>query len=134
VREELVDRYGEPPTPVTNLLAVAAFRQACRRYGITEVAGQGNQIRFAPVDLPESAQMRLKRLHPRAQLKAASQTLSLPKPTEGQSGAGGQRGPVRMGAAPLRDLELLAWCEQLFVALFGERPAAPTPDKVPAGV
>ncbi len=124
VREALVDRYGEPPEPVTNLLAVAAFRHACRRYGITEVAGQGNLIRFAPVDLPESAQMRLKRLHPRAQLKAASQTLSLPKPTEGQSGAGGQKGPVRMGAAPLRDLELLAWCEQLFVALYGERPAA----------
>jgi transcription-repair coupling factor (superfamily II helicase) len=124
VREELVDRYGEPPMPVTNLLAVAAFRHACRRYGITEVAGQGNLIRFAPVDLPESAQMRLKRLHPRAQLKLASQTLSLPKPSEGQSGAGGQKGPVRMGAAPLRDLELLAWCEQLFVALFGERPAA----------
>ncbi len=133
VHDELVDRYGEPPTPVTNLLAVAAFRHACRRYGITEVAGQGNLIRFAPVDLPESAQMRLKRLHPRAQLKLASQTLSLPKPTEGQSGAGGQKGPVRMGAAPLRDLELLAWCEQLFVALFGERPAA-APQKVPAGV
>jgi transcription-repair coupling factor (superfamily II helicase) len=134
VREELVDRYGEPPTPVTNLLAVAAFRHACRRYGITEVAGQGNLIRFAPVDLPESAQMRLKRLHPRAQLKLASQTLSLPKPTEGQSGGGGQKGPVRMGAAPLRDLELLAWCEQLFVALFGERPAAPRSEKVAAGV
>jgi transcription-repair coupling factor (superfamily II helicase) len=131
VKEELVDRYGEPPVPVTNLLAVAAFRQACRRYGITEVSGQGNQIRFAPVDLPESAQMRLKRLHPRAQLKAASQTLSLPKPTEGSSGAGGQKGPVKMGAPPLRDLELLAWCEQLFVALYGERPAAA---KVPAGV
>ncbi|MDL5157472.1 transcription-repair coupling factor [Actinomycetospora termitidis] len=130
VKEELVDRYGEPPVPVTNLLAVAAFRQACRRYGITEVAGQGNLIRFAPVDLPESAQMRLKRLHPRAQLKAASQTLSLPKPTEGQSGAGGQKGPVKMGAAPLRDLELLAWCEQLFVALYGERPAAPVPATV----
>jgi transcription-repair coupling factor (superfamily II helicase) len=134
VHDELVDRYGEPPTPVTNLLAVAAFRHACRRYGITEVAGQGNLIRFAPVDLPDSAQMRLKRLHPRAQLKLASQTLSLPKPTEGQSGAGGQKGPVRMGAPPMRDLELLAWCEQLFVALFGERPAAAKPEKVPAGV
>lgn len=120
VREELVDRYGEPPVPVTNLLAVAAFRQACRRHGITEVAGQGNQIRLAPVDLPDSAQMRLKRLHPRAQYKAASRTLSLPRPTAGSDG----KGPVRMGAAPLRDLELLAWCEQLFTQLFGERPVA----------
>ncbi|MFC5062193.1 transcription-repair coupling factor [Actinomycetospora atypica] len=131
VREELVDRFGEPPTPVDNLLAVAAFRQACRRYGITEVSGQGNLIRFAPVELFDSQQMRLKRLHPRAQLKTASRTLSLPRPTEGQSGGGGQKGPVRMGAAPMRDLELLAWCEQLFVALFGERPA---PERVPARV
>jgi len=124
VREELVDRYGEPPIPVTNLLAVAAFRQACRRHGLTEVAGQGNMIRLAPVDLPDSAQMRLKRLHPRAQYKPASRTLSLPRPTAGSDG----RGPVRMGAAPLRDLELLAWCEQLFTQLFGERPVpAATP-------
>jgi transcription-repair coupling factor (superfamily II helicase) len=58
--------------------------------------------------------MRLKRLHPRAQYKPASRTLSLPRPVAGQDG----RGPVRMGAAPLRDLELLAWCEQLFGQLF----------------
>jgi transcription-repair coupling factor (superfamily II helicase) len=120
VREELVDRYGEPPVPVTNLLAVAAFRQVCRRHGITEVAGQGNQIRLAPVDLPDSAQMRLKRLYPRAQYKAASRTLSLPRPVEGQDG----RGPVKMGAAPLRDLALLAWCEQLFTQLFPAPVAA----------
>jgi transcription-repair coupling factor (superfamily II helicase) len=120
VREELVDRYGEPPVPVTNLLAVAAFRQVCRRHGITEVAGQGNQIRLAPVDLPDSAQMRLKRLYPRAQYKAASRTLSLPRPVEGQDG----RGPVKMGAAPLRDLALLAWCEQLFTQLFPAPAAA----------
>ena len=119
VREELVDRYGEPPTPVENLLAVAAFRQTSRRHGLTEVAGAGNQIRFAPVDLPESAQMRLKRLYPRAQYKAASGTLSLPRPVAGQDA----RGPVKMGAAPMRDLELLAWCEQLYGELF-QVPAA----------
>ncbi len=130
VRDELVDRYGEPPVAVTNLLAVAAFRQVCRRYGITEIAGQGNQIRLAPVELLESAQMRLKRLHPRAQLKQASKTLSMPRPVEGVDG----KGPVRMGAPALRDLPLLIWCEQLFVQLFGERPAALTPEKVPAGV
>jgi transcription-repair coupling factor (superfamily II helicase) len=118
VRDELVDRYGEPPVPVTNLLAVAAFRQACRRHGLTEVAGQGNQIRLAPVDLPESAQMRVKRLHPRAQYKPASRTLSLPRPVQGQDGRGGAKGPVKMGAPPLRDLELLAWLEQLFTQLF----------------
>ena len=62
--EELTDRYGEPPAAVRNLLAVAAFRQTCRELGVAEVAAAGSQIRLGPVDLPDSAQMRLKRLHP----------------------------------------------------------------------
>ena len=36
VREELVDRYGEPPQPVDNLLAVADFRVNARRFGLTD--------------------------------------------------------------------------------------------------
>jgi transcription-repair coupling factor (superfamily II helicase) len=32
------DRYGEPPQPVRNLLAVAAFRQSCRASGIARSA------------------------------------------------------------------------------------------------
>ena len=43
------------PTPVTNLLEVARFRLLARRAGLTEVALAGNNIRFAPVELPESA-------------------------------------------------------------------------------
>src|SRR5437764_3321332 len=38
VREELVDRYGELPQPVDNLLAVAAFRAHARDFGLTDVA------------------------------------------------------------------------------------------------
>ena len=30
VREELIDRYGQPPAPVNRLLAVARFRHTCR--------------------------------------------------------------------------------------------------------
>jgi transcription-repair coupling factor (superfamily II helicase) len=103
ILEELTDRYGEPPTPVRNLLAVAAFRQTCRRHGIGEVAVAGNTVRVGPVDLPDSAQLRLKRLHPKAQYKAASKLVTVPKPV-----AGG-----RIGGAPLRDLELLEWAAQL---------------------
>ena len=46
--EELTDRYGEPPTPVRNLLAVAAFRQRCRAMGVAEVAVAGNNVRDRP--------------------------------------------------------------------------------------
>jgi foldase protein PrsA len=36
VREELTDRYGPLPEPVENLLAVAAFRNACRERGLAD--------------------------------------------------------------------------------------------------
>ena len=71
IREELQDRYGPVPEPVENLLAVARLRIKARRAGLTEIAAQGNQVRFGPVDLPDSAQMRLKRLYPGSILKPA---------------------------------------------------------------
>ena len=46
IREELLDRYGEPPQPVDNLLAVARFRVLARSAGLTDVVLQGTQIRF----------------------------------------------------------------------------------------
>ncbi|WP_219416870.1 transcription-repair coupling factor [Pseudonocardia nigra] len=101
--EELTDRYGEPPTPVRNLLSVAAFRQTCRALGVGEVAVAGNGIRVGPVDLPDSAQLRLKRLHPKATCKPAAKTVVVPKPAEGG----------RIGGAPLRDVALLDWCAKL---------------------
>ena len=110
-----------PPAPVTTCSRSPRSARSAGAHGITEVARQG-ELRFAPVDLPESAQMRLRRLYPGRQYKAASRTLSLPRPVEGQDG----RGPVKMGAAPLRDLALLAWCEQLFTQLFPAPAAAAT--------
>ncbi|WP_232660604.1 transcription-repair coupling factor [Pseudonocardia sp. TRM90224] len=101
--EELSDRYGEPPTPVRNLLAVAAFRQTCRTRGVAEVAVAGSSIRIGPLDLPDSAQLRLKRLHPKALYKPTAKTVQVPRPVEGD----------RMGGAALRDLDLLAWCTKL---------------------
>ncbi|GAA1332143.1 transcription-repair coupling factor [Pseudonocardia xinjiangensis] len=115
--EELTDRYGEPPAAVRNLLAVAAFRQTCRSLGVAEVAVAGNGIRIGPVDLPDSAQMRLKRLHPKAVYRPAARAVVVPKPVE--SG--------RIGGAPLRDVELLEWCAKLLRDLL-------SPAKVPAAV
>ncbi|PWV73284.1 transcription-repair coupling factor (superfamily II helicase) [Prauserella marina] len=110
VLDELVDRYGQPPSPVRRLLAVAAFRQACRVAGVTEVTVQGNSIRFAPMPLADSQLVRLKRLYPKAVFKAVTSTVSVPKPTEGPAGG-------RIGAPPLRDEALLEWCAALLTAL-----------------
>ena len=62
VRAELVDRYGPLPDQLENLLAVAAFRQTCRAAGITEVALGPQGLRFTPVELPESGQLRMARV------------------------------------------------------------------------
>jgi transcription-repair coupling factor (superfamily II helicase) len=109
VVEELTDRYGEPPVPVRNLLGVAAFRQACRARGVTEVSMQGSSVRFTPLQLPDSRLVRLRRLYPRAVYKAASQVVSVPRPTEGD----------RVGSPPMRDADLLAWSTELLTSLAG---------------
>ncbi len=102
IREELQDRYGPVPEPVENLLAVARLRIKARRAGLTEIAAQGNQVRFGPVDLPDSAQMRLKRLYPGSILKPAVGTMLVPRPTT-----------ARVGGTPLRDQVVLRWAEDV---------------------
>ncbi|MFF0306807.1 transcription-repair coupling factor [Streptosporangium sp. NPDC004379] len=109
VRDELVDRYGRPPQPVENLLEVARFRIRARTAGLTEVALQGQNIRFAPVDLRDSQQVRLQRLYPKALLKQAAGTLLVPVPKTRP-----------LGGQPLRDLDLLKWCGDLVQAMFLE--------------
>ncbi|MEV0645205.1 transcription-repair coupling factor [Phytomonospora sp. NPDC050363] len=102
VRAEMVDRYGEAPEPVGNLVEVARFRLMLRRYGLAEVALQGRHVRFSPMPLLDSKQLRLKRYYPDAVYKTAGDVVSLPRPTTG-----------RMGGAPLSGLPLLKWAGEL---------------------
>jgi len=124
VRDELADRYGQPPQPVLNLLAVARLRARARRAGLTDITQQGNHIRFGPVELPESREVRVQRLYPRTLLKPAVRTMLVPVPKADGARAGvGRSAPARsavsLGAPPLRDQELLAWCEELIEAVLG---------------
>ncbi|HYY19173.1 MAG TPA: transcription-repair coupling factor, partial [Streptosporangiaceae bacterium] len=130
VRDELTDRYGQPPEPVLNLLEVARLRARARRAGLTDITLQGNHVRFAPVELPESKQVRVQRLYPRTLLKPAVRTMLVPAPkaVPGSSSAGASRSrtPVSgsataIGGQPLRDRDMLAWCAELIEAVFGEQ-------------
>ncbi|MGO9079638.1 MAG: transcription-repair coupling factor [Streptosporangiaceae bacterium] len=129
VAEELTDRYGPMPQPVTSLLAVARLRARARRAGLTDITLQGSHIRFAPVELPESRQVRAQRLYPRTLYKPAVATMLVPMPRAvpgTRAGSGSTRAgtgrTVALGAPPLRDTELLAWCEELIETLLA--PAA----------
>ena len=105
--EELTDRYGAPPQQVDNLMAVARFRVLAKSAGLSDVVMQGSQIRFSPVDLRESQELRLRRMYPKSLHKESARTLLVPVPKSGG-----------MGGKPLRDLELLKWCTDLVNAVF----------------
>ncbi|HZC27303.1 MAG TPA: transcription-repair coupling factor, partial [Actinopolymorphaceae bacterium] len=112
VGEELLDRYGALPAPVENLLEVARFRLHAKTAGLTDVTLQGNQVRFAPVSLRESQQLRLSRLYPRTIVKGQIKTILVPRPAT-----------APIGGQPLRDVELLHWARDLIDAVLVEAPA-----------
>ena len=124
VNSELTDRYGPPPEPVLGLLAVARLRWQARRAGLTDITQQGSHIRFAPVELPDSRQVRVQRLYPKTVLKPTVRTMLVPVP---RSAPGARPGaPAPPGAPLLRDQELLAWCARLVEAVLGGNgPAGP---------
>jgi transcription-repair coupling factor (superfamily II helicase) len=113
IREELVDRYGEPPTAVTSLLEVARFRARVRQAGLTDVTVQGKYVRFASVDLPDSAVVRLNRVYPKSIVKANLRTILVPRPST--SVVGGQ---------PIRDEALLTWAREVIDTVIDRVPAA----------
>ncbi len=99
IRDELDDRYGEPPVEVASLLLVARFRARARQAGITEVTIAGRNVRFAPVvDLPESRVLRLNRLYPRSIVKTQVGTLLVPRPQT-----------QVIGGRPIDGVALLEW-------------------------
>ncbi|UNZ18951.1 transcription-repair coupling factor [Streptomyces sp. 891-h] len=106
VREELTDRYGPLPEPVENLLLVAGLRMLARSAGVTDITLQGNNVRFSPVELRESQELRLKRLYPGSVVKQATHQVLVPRPK-----------PTKIGAKPLTGRELLAWVGEFLTAV-----------------
>ena len=109
VVEELVDRYGEPPEQVRNLVAVSRLRRMAVAAGLGEVVAMGGgsspvaqqRLRIAPADLPDSMQVRLARMYPGAKYLAQAHATMVPMP------------------ADLDDAAVIAWVEQVLVAVFG---------------
>ena len=98
IEAELVDRYGAPPEAVRNLLEVARLRTVARAAGIGDISLQGNHVRFGPLELRESQELRLQRLYPGSIVKHALGTVLVPKPMT-----------ARVGGRPLRDRDVLGW-------------------------
>ncbi len=111
VAEELDDRYGAPPEPVQRLFEVARLRAAARAVGLAEITQQGKYVRFGPVDLADSRQVRLKRLHPGAVLKPGVRTVLVPTPTTS-----------KVGGQPLTGEPLMAWVRRVIDDVLAPAP------------
>ena len=73
----------------------------------------GKQVRFAPISLPESKELRLKRLYPGTLLKPALDVALVPAPMT-----------ARVGGKPLRDAEVLAWATEFVRAVLLDQTAS----------
>ncbi|MFJ4652601.1 transcription-repair coupling factor [Nocardia sp. NPDC088792] len=114
VVEELVDRYGPLPVEVGRLVSVAKLRLLAREYSIAEIGVTGTSLKVSPLQLPDSKQLRLKRLYPNATYRAATGIVQLPLPRVEDS----------VGAARVRDVQVLQFVADLLLALDGKAPGA----------
>ena len=92
IRSEWLDRFGPLPPPAEGLLAVARLRVECLRTGVREASatparpGQGAGrpgrrgvvARIAPLELPASARVRLRRLRPESLVKEETHLVVVP--------------------------------------------------------
>jgi transcription-repair coupling factor (superfamily II helicase) len=87
LREELEDRYGPLPEPVTNLLIVAELRAFLALHGITEATVRQGVLKIRPLPkLSDSQEVRLRRTLRNATYKPTLDTLIVPVPSNGLAG------------------------------------------------
>jgi transcription-repair coupling factor (superfamily II helicase) len=99
VREELIDRFGALPVAAQSLLSVAQLRVLAKSYGLTEVVLQGKYLRLTPIQLPESAQLRLQRIYPGSLVKTATSTVLVARNAT----------PNWIGSEEIGDTSVLPW-------------------------
>lgn len=112
VREELADRYGEPPAEVHALLAVSGLRRMAQKAGLAEVVVMGDKLRVAPLTLEDSVQVRLLRMYPGARYLAQPRAVLAPLPQD------------------LSDPDLIEWTRAFLVAIAGAQDS-PVPQEGP---
>jgi transcription-repair coupling factor (superfamily II helicase) len=69
---------------------------------VANIGVQGSFVRFGPLQLPESKQLRLQRLYPGSLVKDAVRTILVPRPMT-----------ARVAGQPMRDMAVLRWASDL---------------------
>ncbi|HWL03055.1 MAG TPA: TRCF domain-containing protein, partial [Microbacteriaceae bacterium] len=115
VIEELVDRYGDLPEPVQRLVAVSRLRRRAQLAGLSEVVVAADRLRIAPLELPDSKQVRLQRIHRGSRYIAAQRVVLVPLPLAD--------GPLGSASRP-SDADLIEWVGKLFDDVLPPSPSA----------
>ena len=124
VLEELTDRYGEPPLPVQNLIAVSRLRWQAQQAGLGEVVATGSNLRVSSANLADSIQVRLQRMYPGARYFTANGSLTVPLPRASRDSHGDDshgddsHSGHGHGSEPLDDAALIEWTGSLLSAIF----------------
>ncbi len=109
-RQDFSIEDGPLPEPAELLVALARLRLLARAHGLTEigaVSSAASTLRISPLTLPDSAQLRLKRLYAGANYRATTSTVQVPIPRAGSG----------VGAPRIRDLELIDFVAGLIKVL-----------------
>lgn len=102
LREELTDRYGQPPAVLDTLFDITRLRRQAQTLGITEIIGQSNKLRIGGIEPKESIQMRINRIYKGAQYRPVTNTYTIPTPFAGS-----------LGSAPMTSEQVVQWTRQL---------------------
>lgn len=102
LRDELLDRFGEPPEAFSILCDVARLRFKARELGITQISSQGKSVRVIGLDPKESLWMRLQRIYRGVNYRPLTHTLIIPSPFESS-----------LGTSAMSEREILDWVRQL---------------------
>lgn len=106
IKDELSDRYGNPPKSFEALCDVARLRFSASKLGITQIAAQGKFVRIIGLSPKESLLMRLKRIYKGIQYRPLTHMLIIPAPFESS-----------LGSVCMSESEVLEWTKQLLLDL-----------------
>ncbi len=83
LREELEDRFGQPPEPVENMLALQRARIKFGQAGARTVSFHGDRLAVVPIELDSTRAKRLREELPEAIYEASRSQVSMRVPKDG---------------------------------------------------
>ncbi len=126
VTAELADRFGPPPEPVANLLALQAIRIKAADLGATSVTGRGPRLQVDGLDLGDEWAARVRAANERFVYFKQKQSLSAHRDGAAATGPASRGDAARpvAGQAPAsasRPAHTLAWVEATLDAVLQAR-------------